>query len=581
MEHRTINFNQLLKQSDISIVFVGSAGQGLQTLNALVTNILKRKGYFVFSTQELMSRIRGGTNSVEIRFSQQKCFAFVRRIDIVIALNQDAISHLKPRITPKTIIISPFEGHVSDYGAFYFPATTLAKKLGNPIYMNSIILGMTCYLFSIEINILKQVFDKYFASLDESKKTNNVLAAKKGYAKGKELWPNAAIDFPTVDDPNTLKEKILINGAEATALGAIAGGCNFVCAYPMSPSTSVLLNVAKRSHQYHIGIEQVEDEISAVNMALGAWYAGGRALVTTSGGGFALMCEGVSLAGMTETPLVIMVGQRPGPATGLPTRTEQGDLNLVHYAGHGEFPRFIFAPGTIEQAFLLMKHAFDVADKFQVPVFFLADQYFLESFYTAKPLHEQPEKITSHIVKTTENYKRYALTENGISPRGIPNYGDGIVCVDSDEHTEKGLITEDFSVRKAMQNKRMRKLLGMRESAIQPTFYGPTSYDCLIICWGSNFYLVQESILRLKHMQTKTKFAMLHFSQVYPLNLKVKKYFERAKKIIAIENNYTHQFATLLEMEFQIKFDAYILQYDGQPFAVETIIEKLQNIALS
>ena len=500
------------------------------------------------------------------------------RIDVLIALNENAVSHLKKRITKETIIISPLETHFRHQDAFHFPLFELAEKLGKEIYDNSIILGMTCYLFGIEINILEDVFGQYFSSKAKAIGSNNLLAAKAGFEKAKQLWPNTPVSFPIVQDENLLKQKVLINGAKAIASGAIAGGCNFVCAYPMSPSTSVLVELASKSHQYYIGIEQIEDEIAAVNMALGAWYAGGRALVTTSGGGFALMCEGVSLAAITETPLVIMVGQRPGPATGLPTRTEQGDLNLVLHAGHGEFPRFIFAPGTIQEAFLLTKHAFDVADKFQVPTFILTDQYFLDSFYTTAPLNEKPDNMTSYVVKTTANYKRYTLTESGISPRGIPGYGEGIVCVDSDEHTEEGYITEDFLVREVMQNKRMRKLLGMREICIAPTFYGESAYDYLIVCWGSNFYVVEESIMHLNKAQKINRFAMLHFSQVYPLNTEIKKYFQKAKTIVAVENNSTHQFASLLEAEFQIKFDDYILQYNGQPFAVEAILDKIQRI---
>jgi 2-oxoglutarate ferredoxin oxidoreductase subunit alpha len=571
-----INLQEILKQSNVSIVFVGSAGQGLKTIEFLCADILKQKGYFVFSTQELMSRIRGGTNSVEIRFSKEKYFSFTKRIDILIVLNQEGISHLQKRITPKTTIISPFKSHVTDHHAFEFPLCDLTERLGNKIYDNSIVLGMVCYLFNIELKMLDDVFDRYFSSRAKVVDSKNIVAAKEGFLKAKALWPNSAINFPTVEDNNFTKKHTLMNGAKAVASGAIAGGCNFVCAYPMSPSTSVLVDLAKQSHQHGIGVEQAEDEIAAANMALGAWYAGGRALVTTSGGGFALMCEAVSLAGITETPLVIMVGQRPGPATGLPTRTEQGDLNLVLYAGHGEFPRFIFAPGTVQEAFSLTRHAFEVADQFQVPVFVLTDQYFLDSFYTTESFSEKIDDVRSYIVKTDKNYKRYTLTSNGISPRGIPGYGEGVVCVDSDEHTEEGYITEDFSVRVAMQNKRMKKLQHMAQVSIEPTFYGENDYDDLLVCWGSNFYVVKESIDRLNKIKAPRRFAMLHFSQVYPLPMNVQEYFKKANRIIGIENNSTHQFASLIENTFEIKFHQYILQYDGQPFAAETIIDEIE-----
>jgi len=215
-------------------------------------------------------------------------------------------------------------------------------------------------------------------------------------------------------------------------LGAIAGGCSFISTYPMSPSTGVWIFLTQHSKEFDIITDQSEDEISAINMAIGAWYAGARGMVATSGGGFALMVEGLSLASMIETPVVIHLGQRPGPATGLPTRTEQADLEFVLHAGHGEFPRIILTPGTMEDAFNLSQRAFDLADKYQVPVFILTDQYFLDSYYNLPSLNLSDIRNQSHVVKTNKEYKRYQLTENGISPRGIPGYGEGLVSVDSD-----------------------------------------------------------------------------------------------------------------------------------------------------
>ena len=573
-----IELETLTKNQDVSLVIAGSAGQGLKTLEFLFTSLFKQNGYFVFSTQELMSRVRGGTNTLEVRFSKNPCFAFINRIDLLFVLNKDAITRLKKRITDNTIIVSPFDDASKAFSSIHFPIFSLAKEMGSEIYSNSIVLGIVSYLFSLKLETLESLLKQFFTAKGKALDINNISSAKRGFDEAKRLWPNSSIKFPTVEDPGALDNTVLMNGADAIASGAIAGGCNFVCAYPMSPSTGVLINLAKKSLEYHIGIEQVEDEIAAANMAIGAGYAGGRAFVTTSGGGLALMCEAVSLAGMTETPLVIMIGQRPGPATGLPTRTEQGDFNLVLHAGHGEFPRFIFAPGHLQEAFDLTKHAFEMTDKFQTPAFILSDQYGLDSRYPAEPFDEKPSKSSMHIVKTTANYKRFQLTDNGISPRGIPGYGDGIVCADSDEHTEAGYITEDFEMRQAMQNKRMKKLSFMQTEAIPPTFYGVKEYDCLIVCWGTNFYAVKESVLQLNQLDASKRYTMLHFSQLYPLNLHVKDHFRKGKMLIALENNSTHQFASLIEATFEIKFNHYILQYNGLPFAVETIIEKVKAL---
>ena len=572
-----------LTQKDISLVIAGSAGQGLKTLQLLISRILKKHGYFVFSTQELMSRIRGGTNSVEIRFSKEPRLTFIDRIDILIILNETALTHLKNRITHETIIISPFKNNFEDYFVYYAPLFSLLsseKKPLNKRYVNSVIIALVCYLFSIRIDIVEPILKQHFLSKGEKVYEGNYTALKTGLELGKKLWPDAPIQFPVVNDIAALEQTALISGSEAIASGAIAAGCNFVCSYPMSPGTEVFLQLAKKSNQYHIGIEQTEDEISAVNMAIGAWYAGGRAFVSTAGGGFALMCEGVSLSGMTETPLVVMIGQRPGPATGLPTRTEQGDLNLVLYAGHGEFPRFIFAPGDIQQAFELTQYAFEMADKFQVPTFILSDQYFLDSYYTVQQIDETPKDITSTIIKTKKDYKRFKLTDNGISPRGIPGYGEGIVCADSDEHTEEGYITEDFDMRVSMQDKRMRKLSLMRDVSIKPRFEGRSKYDCLLVCWGSNYHVVKEAVKHLNETQHLIYYAMLHFGQLYPLHPDAKRYFTQSRMTIAIENNNTHQFATLIEQEFNVKFDKYILQYNGLPFSLETLIASIPKLVV-
>jgi 2-oxoglutarate ferredoxin oxidoreductase subunit alpha len=573
-----INLEPLKERQDISIVIGGSAGQGLATIERLCADLLKRSGYFVFSTQELMSRIRGGTNTVEVRFSSRPCFAFVNRIDLLIALNKNVLAHIKHRITDQTIIISAFEQQSALTHVMHFPFFALAKDMGSEIYINSIVLGVVSYLFHLSMEVLETTLHEYFKVKSQSLKSNNILASQKGFNEAKKTWSNSSFQLPSVKDKTALDSTVLMNASQAIASGAIAGGCNFVCAYPMSPGTSVLVNLAKKSHQYHIGIEQVEDEIAAANMAIGAWYAGGRALVTTSGGGFALMCEAVSLSGMTETPLLIVIGQRPGPATGLPTRTEQGDLNCVLHAGHGEFPRLIFAPGNLQEAFDITKHAFEMADKFQVPTIILSDQYGLDSYYTADPVHEKFETVSPHIVKTTSDYQRFAVTDSGISPRGIPGYGEGIVCADSDEHTEEGYITEDFSVRQIMQDKRMKKLIKMTEEALLPTFYGEKEYDHLVVCWGTNYHVVKESVMYLNQSGECARYAMLHFGQVYPLHASVRDYLKSDHTLIALENNGMHQFASLVEASFDVKFDHYILKYNGMPFAVEDVIQQLNNV---
>jgi 2-oxoglutarate ferredoxin oxidoreductase subunit alpha len=342
----------------------------------------------------------------------------------------------------------------------------------------------------------------------------------------------------------------------------------------MSPGTGLLTYLAQHSKEFGVVVDQAEDEIAAVNQGIGAWYAGARAIVTTSGGGFSLMTEGVSLSGMIETPVVIHIGQRPGPATGLPTRTEQADLNLALYAGHGEFPRAIFAPGSPEEAYLCMQQAFEMADRFQVPVMVLTDQYLLDSITTVALQELVNVRWKNHVVKTTRDYQRYAMTKDGVSPRGIPGYGTGLVGVDSDEHDADGHITESHVVRLEQHEKRLRKLDCLLEETLPPVVRGNIKKaKTVVVTWGSNLGPVEEALEILGNKM----FAQVHFSQVYPLSPVGKKLLEK-KQVVVVENNATGQFAHLLEREYGVNIDKRILQYDGNPFAVEDLVNRLRKI---
>ena len=297
-------------------------------------------------------------------------------------------------------------------------------------------------------------------------------------------------------------------------------------------------------------------------------------MVTTSGGGFALMQEGVSLAGMLELPVVIHLAQRPGPATGLPTRTEQGDLELALYSGHGEFPRIIYAPGGIQDLFYLTQRAFNLADKYQIPVVILTDEYLMDSYYNTVEFDLRKIKIEKYINKTKKNYKRYQLTENGISERGIPGWGEGLVLVDSDEHDEYGRITEDLSLRTKMVDKRLKKLKEIKKEEISPELVGNQEYEILVVGWGSTYHIIKEALEILK----KDKVSFLHFKQVYPLPSETEDYLKKAKKIIMVENNATSQFSKLLKLYTGIEVEHKILKYNGLPFYVDELIVQLEKI---
>jgi 2-oxoglutarate ferredoxin oxidoreductase subunit alpha len=434
-------------------------------------------------------------------------------------------------------------------------------------------IGVILGILGIPRQIYRDYFAQRFGSKSQDVVDKNIDAGNRGYAKGRELVDSEVITVDIAPD-ESVKNELLINGSTAVTIGALAGGCNFVSSYPMSASTGVLIGCAGYSHEFDIVVEQAEDEIAAVNMACGAWYAGARALVTTSGGGFALMGEGISLAGMIESPLVIHLAQRPGPATGLPTRTEQGDLELALYAGHGEFPRVLYAPGTLSQAIHCMHRAFTIADTYQIPVIVLTDQYLVDSYATTSQIDLSDVKIDNAIIETDDGYRRFAVTENGISPRGIPGLGKGIVCVDSDEHTEEGYITESMEMRNAMVEKRNAKLAALTQESIAPELIGGDTYRILVVCWGSNYHAVCEAV----ELLNRDDCSVLHFSQLYPVPPQTREVLERAETIVMVENNATSQFARLIKQSIGIEITKHIRKYSGLPSSVEEIRDELKTM---
>lgn len=561
-------------KSDVSLVLCGEAGQGIKTIESILVHVLKKSGYHVFSTKEYMSRVRGGSNSTLLRVSDKKVTSMNKKIDILIPLDSKSIDHLSDRITKDTLLLSDEKVETSSLGvSVSLPLAQTAKDIGSKIYENIVACGVVLALFNEDLTLLDDYVSKRFAKKGQDIVDHNMEAAKKGYALGKDIYDKGILRIEMKKDPK-VQDAYFLNGNEAIGYGALLGGCNFISSYPMSPGTGVLTFLSKHSKEMGIAVEQAEDEISAVNMAIGAWYAGARALVTTSGGGFALMGEGLSLAGIIESPLVIHLAQRPGPGTGLPTRTEQGDLDVALYSGHGEFPRIILAPSTIENALKITAEAFNLADTYQSPVMILSDQYFLDTYYDSEKLDLDVE-AQSTVIETEKDYKRYALTKNGISPRGIPGFGKGLVCVDSDEHDEGGRLTEDLGLRVKMTDKRLKKLELMQKNAIAPVFIGAQNYETLVIGWGSTFHVIKDALAEIDD----TKIGFLHFTQVYPLSEKIKPYLEKAKNIIIIENNATAQFSHVIQLFTGVSIKKKILKYNGMHFYKEELVEKIKELA--
>ena len=566
------------KKDDVSIVLCGAAGQGVQTVEQLLTHLFKRSGYNLFSTKEYMSRVRGGSNSTELRVSSRPVRAYLDRIDILFPLNREAMRHVKHRITGETIILGEKEALLGpdageDLAIIDIALSDIASEIGGALYANIIATGVIAGLFVIDRDSIIDDLGRRFADKDETILANNIRAVERGYEIGVDLINSGTVSIGMKSDTD-VGGQIIISGAEAVGMGAIAGGCNFISSYPMTPSTSVLTFLARQSKAFDIIVEQAEDEIAAMNMAIGAWYAGARGMVTTSGGGFALMTEGLSLAGVMESPMVIHLAQRPGPATGLPTRTEQGDLDLALYAGHGEFPRVIFAPGTLEQAFELTAKAFNVADKYQVPVFILTDQYFIDSYYNIPRIDVSGCEIERYIVPTDKGYRRYAPSETGISPRGIPGNGEGVVVVDSDEHDEAGHLTEDHPVRISMVDKRLKKTTLLRQDSVPPRLLGNSECKTMIVCWGSTFTIAREAVRRIG----RDDICLLHFSQVYPLHPGTAEMLRKPDRLVIVENNATGQFSRVLKIHADIYNEKKVNKYSGLAFSVEELESRLRDV---
>lgn len=577
-------------EKELTFKIGGEAGQGLVTIGEILAKLFAWGGWYVFTSQDYESRIRGGHNIFQIRISQNPITAMSDRVDILIALNKETIDLHLAELHTKSIVV--YDGEKMKAlsrakGKFIsIPMNRLATESGGQILANIVAVAAVLGILGYELKFLEQYLGNFFRKKGERVIEQNLQAAQKGYEEGVRVCEEKSGCFFHIQ-PLSSRGKMLITVNEAIALGALAAGCKFYTAYPMTPSTGIHTYMASKADQFGIVVEQAEDEIAAINMAIGASFAGVRAMTGTSGGGFSLMVEGLSLAAMTETPVVIFLGQRPGPATGLPTRTEQAELKFSIFAGHGEFPRLILAPGNPEDAFYLTAHAFNMAEKFQIPVIILSDQYLADCYFTLdKALDPSRISIDRHLLSSEElrqmdrEYKRHAFTEEGISPRAFPGQSFQLVMTDSDEHDEYGHIIEDKDTRSKQVEKRIKKWKIMRHDILSPSFYGHLRARNLLICWGSTWGIVIETMNKL---QDKGKdLAMLHFRQLWPFPVKqVMDALKNRDRLFCIENNATGQLADLIRSKTGILIDRKICQANGRPFSVQYLTESIQEEVLS
>jgi 2-oxoglutarate ferredoxin oxidoreductase subunit alpha len=560
-----------MSEKELNILVGGEAGQGLATVGPLLAKSLVRAGYRIVVTQSYQSRIRGGHNTFAVRASVDEVVAPREAVDVLVALNDETVGMHRGELTAGGFIVADEGFGRAGDGVLAVPYKDLAAGR----YRNVAALGVVAALVGLNEEHVAGVVEAYFGHKGKAVEENRA-AVRKAYEWAAGV--DASYRRPLAPVPHPTK-RLTLNGNRAIALGAISAGAKFCSFYPMTPSTSIPLTLIAHAEEMGLTVEQAEDEIAAINMAVGASYAGAPAMVATSGGGFALMVEGVSLAGMTETPVVVVVAQRPGPATGLPTRTEQADLEFVLRAGHGEFPRVVFAPGDVEECFHLTRRAFAVAQKYQTPVFVLTEQFLADSFRAVEPFDApglEPVGSYAEPAAFDEPYRRYAVTEDGVSPRLLPGASRHLVVADSDEHTEDGHLTEDLDARVRQVEKRRRKGNGIRDEVIPPAYDGPAKAELLLVGWGSSKGAMAEAAAALRNGGVKA--ATLHFPQVWPLvPAQFADYLRAAKGVAAVEGNASGQLAGLIRMEAGVEITERVNRYDGLPLTPEYILRALAS----
>lgn len=565
---------------DLSIMIGGAAGQGVAVLGHTLSKALARGGYHIFASQEYESRIRGGHNFFQVRVMDEPVYVQDEKLHLLIALNKESIEMHRGEMHPQGLMVHDSK-RVQLQGEKVSPLGVPLEQLaldegGGLINLNSVAVGAAVAILKYDFQLLVGVLQQRF----KDKADINIRAAKAGFDF---VMKNPPAQFPFKISPKPGPKTMLMSPNEAVALGALAAGCKFIAQYPMSPSTPILEWLASKAESHNVVALLGEDEISCMNMAVGANFTGVRAMTATSGGGFSLMVEGLGLAGMTETPLVVVLGQRGGPSTGLPTRTEQADLEFVLHASQGEFPRCILAPSTVEDAFTLTIKAFNIAEKYQMPVIMLTDVYLVDSYRNVKPFTQDQVKIdrgellTEDRIQAMGEYKRYRFTESGISPRALPGQKGAIIATTGDEHFEDGHITEEVEIRNRMMLKRLGKLELMKKDMELPLSYGPEDAPVLLIGWGSTYGVLRHSVDELGKQGIKAR--LMHLTWLWPFpSEQVSEAMKKAQKSFCVENNATGQLARLIRAETGIAVDKKVLKFDGRPFYTGQIVKEVQSV---
>jgi len=592
-----------MTKNSVNIKLGGEAGQGVESSGMGFARAIARAGLHIFGVQDYMSRIRGGHNWYQVRVSERPLFAHEPKIQLLLAFDERTVrEHLDEVVEGGAVIydegLKVDEDEIKSKGVIPMPMPLLklAEELGgSKLMLNTAAVAAAAGILEFDLSYPESVIRDSFGRRKGSEIADrNIRVANAAYEEARRRYAHL-FEWKLEAIPDAPK-KMVLNGNQALGFGAIAAGCKFCCGYPMTPASSLLEFMFAQARRFNLVVRQIEDEIGALLHAIGAAHAGVRAMTCTSGGGFSLMVEALSLAGSTETPVVVVVAQRPGPATGMPTRTEQGELLFTLFAGHGEFPRAVLAPGSVEQCVYEMARAFNLAEKYQMPVIVLTDAFLANSLRSVDMDAIDFRKITENIDRgklilphehekideaLKDGYRRYEFFEDGISLRIPPGHPKAIYSVAGEEHTPEGFIDweERADNRVKMMQKRMRKLEVAVSDMKLPQLYGPQDAELTLVCWGSSLGPTLEAMERLNDNGVRTN--LLQFIDIHPLDWEsVADILANCRRWVSVEGNYSAQLSRWIRMNTGLKPAGTVTRYDGRPLNPVYIVEQLQSLLI-
>lgn len=575
--------------ADIQWLIGGEAGYGIMTTGLTVSKLFTRMGMSVFDYVEYPSLIRGGHNAYYVRGSDVPIYSQKQPVDILVALNRETIDkHLHELSDHAVILYDPSLVQVKETDPqdklLPIPLVELAVGVGaSKLMINTVAVGASLALFHDNYEVLGKIMDDIFHRKGPEVVAENINTTKAGFNYIKEHYADRFKEKMQQQE----QKNLLIGGAEAIAFGAIRAGLKFASIYPMTPVNGIMTTLVGQALKYNMVIKEPEDEIAAINMTIGASFAGARSMTASAGGGFSLMVEALGLAAQTETPLVVVEGMRPGPATGMPTWTNQGDLRFVMHAAQDEFPRIVVAPGDMIESFAMIMQALNIAEKYQMLVIVMVDKYLTEGHATVNADEikkisdeykvEHGKRLSDEEAAQQTDYRRYLVTDDGISPRSLPGQKGGIALNGSDEHDEKGLYNEEAHVRIAMMDKRFRKLEHAAAEVKPFTMYGPSDAEITLLCFGSSKMPVLEAMEWLKRDGISVNMLKVDMLLPFPAEV-IAPMIRGAHKTMVLELNKTGQFEGVIRQYTGLSIDHHFRKYDGRPYYPEEIVAEVKKV---